>query len=176
MGTDSTGHQQLYAIGDIATITYSIHQDKNAVRTLGRIAPRGYTRGPETVAGTIIFNIFNKQALHELGNRELLGRNSIPMTSIPPFDILLYFSNEYGHQGRLGIFGVQIIDEGQTHSTEDTYIENQANYIALYVQPLDDLIINPSSAEFVVEARSSAIAGFGVNSGPFDYSYIEGSP
>lgn len=167
---------RLFVVGDIATLTYSIHQDKGAVRTLGRSAPRGFVRGPETVAGTMIFNVLERQAMYEISNssRDSISSRTRTLPSLPSFDIILYFSNEAGHTARLGIFGVQIIDEGQSHSVEDTYVENTAQYLALRVEPLDyDLPALSSEARFISTAQERAKRGLGRSGLPFDYTYFK---
>lgn len=181
-GKDKFGRAQLHVIGDIATLTYSIHQDKGAVRTLGRSAPRGFTRGPETIAGTMIFNIFNKQALYELTNfsrNPATGRTVYPH-QLPSFDIILYFQNEANRQASLGIFGIQIMDEGQSHSVEDTYVENTIQYVALRVEPLEDLtdknlddIYTSDQISFLSREDEAKLAKKALGPGgiPFDYSY-----
>ena len=180
---DKMGRTQLHVIGDIATLTYSIHQDKGAVRTLGRSAPRGFTRGPETIAGTMIFNIFNKQALYELTNfnRNSVTGKTIHSHQLPAFDIILYFQNEANRQATLGIFGIQIMDEGQSHSVEDTYVENTIQYVALKVEPLEDLaaknlddIYTRDQLSFLSREDQSKLAKKAAGPGgiPFDYSYI----
>jgi len=178
---DPHGNPHLFVIGDIATLTYSIHQDKGAVRTLGRTAPKSFVRGNETIAGTLIFNIFNRQALHELShyNRDSRTRKTTHAHRLPSFDILLYFHNEHGSEGILGVFGIQIVDEGQSHSVEDTYVENTMQYLAHYVEPLEMRRPGavPGFASFIAgkgpaASRKVAQRGLGPASLPFDYRYL----
>ena len=182
-GKDKFGTTQLHVIGDIATLTYSIHQDKGAVRTLGRSAPRGFTRGPETIAGTMIFNVFNKQALYELTNfnRDPITGKTVYPHQLPSFDVILYFQNEANRKASLGIFGIQIMDEGQSHSVEDTYIENTIQYVALKVEPLEDFtdknldaIYTRDQLSFLSRTDQTKLAKKAAGPGgiPFDYSYI----
>jgi hypothetical protein len=180
---------KLFVIGDIATLTYSIHQDKGAVRTLGRAGPRGFVRGPETIAGTMIFNVLEKQALFKMANerRNIMSGKTQPLNTLPMFDIILYFANEAGHEASLGIFGIQVLDEGQSHSVEDTYVETTAQYVALSVQPLEPIsarTIVPGDAKFIAEGQDAAKTGFvgrhrdadgKVIGLPFDYSYLKPS-
>ena len=55
-------------LGNLSTITYSIHREVYPVRAVGVTNPRGFTRGPRTMAGTCIFTVLNKHALHELSH------------------------------------------------------------------------------------------------------------
>lgn len=124
----STGGMALHVLGDVQTITYSIHRDKGAVRVLGKSFPKGFTRGQYTIAGSLIFNVFDRRALYDLSNK-LDGQISLA-AGLPGFDLILYFTNEYGEESTLIIYNIQIMDEGQSHSIEDVYIENTMSYIA----------------------------------------------
>jgi hypothetical protein len=52
-------------IGSLQTITYSTHRETVAARTLGRIGAKGFTRGPRTVAGSLIFTVFDKNIVRK---------------------------------------------------------------------------------------------------------------
>jgi ABC-type polysaccharide/polyol phosphate transport system ATPase subunit len=96
------------------------------VHTLGSINPRGWTRGTRTIAGSLIFTMFDKNIVYKLqevilnklkecidGNKkldlEILQKNQfvnyvldnlkhqrIVMDMMPPFDITIVGKNEYG--------------------------------------------------------------------------------
>ena len=172
-----TQEGKLFVIGDIATLTYSIHQEKGAVRTLGRQRVKGFTRGQETVAGTMIFNMFNVQALWQLArdNRNIATGKTRTLTQLPPFNVVLYFENEAGHQASLAIFGIQFADEGQSHSVEDTYVENTSQFVAEYIEPLDPIYQLPGlEASFMAANREKLddIKRSRRRNLPFDYTYL----
>ena len=41
---------------------------------------------------------------------------------IPPFDITISFANEYGYDSRMALYGVRLLNEGQSMATNDIYI------------------------------------------------------
>jgi hypothetical protein len=76
-----------FVLGEIATIAYSTYRDTGKVRALGHIAPKNFTMGQRTVAGSIIFTVFNKDPLYkfltlgkDFGARELSSNQVIPKT------------------------------------------------------------------------------------------------
>jgi hypothetical protein len=55
---------------------------------------------------------------------------------LPPFDIVLTFFNEYGNAAKMKIFGITIIDEGQTMSVDDLITEQTYTFMARGIQPM----------------------------------------
>ena len=56
---DST-KKHIYAIGELQTISYSIHMERKAVRSIGNINAKDYILGPRTIAGSLVFTVFNR--------------------------------------------------------------------------------------------------------------------
>jgi hypothetical protein len=155
IGTDkSTGKDKIVRIGDIQTLTYSIHRDASPVRTLGRSGPTAYTMGARTIAGTMIFATFNKRALLDLysgateidltgtlpeDNKEPISSARIlkPSDTILPFDIILYFASEGGNDSVMVIYRVQLFSEGQTFSIQDVYTEHTMQYVAAGISMME---------------------------------------
>ena len=54
---------------------------------------------------------------------------------IPPFDITLAASNEYGANAKMAIFGCEILNEGSGFSIDDIVIEQQMTYVARSLKP-----------------------------------------
>jgi hypothetical protein len=130
-----------YTIGELQTITYSVHREKGQVRALGFSNPRGYTYGARTIAGSLIFTVFDRHVVYKFMNemhRDLL------IDEMPPFDVTVTFANEYGYVSSLAILGITIVDEGQTMSIEDIYTENVMSYYALDISPMKDVTPAPS--------------------------------
>lgn len=135
-------------LGELQTISYSIHRENKPVRVLGRVNPKGFVKGPRTIAGSLIFTVFNSYAFYRLAQyKELVygtsgqyGLATNPMfplaDMLPPFDIILTFSNEYGKFSRMKILGVTIVDEGGTMSIDDLVTEQTYTYMARGIQPL----------------------------------------
>lgn len=140
---------------EIQTISYSTYRPTMPVQTLGRVTPSGFVRGPRTVAGSIIFTVFDRHVLQNvfnsiddaskkekgkcwnLGDEELANmRDNMKADDLPPFDINITFMNEYGNKAYMNIYGVVIISEGQTMSIEDMFTENTMQYIATDIQQM----------------------------------------
>lgn len=54
--------------GEIQTISYSIYRPTTPVYTLGRINPKGVVRGQRTIAGSLIFTVFDRHVLKDVIN------------------------------------------------------------------------------------------------------------
>jgi hypothetical protein len=128
-------------LGELQTISYSMHRENSPVRTLGHVNPRGFIKGGRTIAGSLIFTVFNEYAFYRIGQyREMLAREKgffAPLADmLPPFDVVLSFTNEYGQSSKMKIYGITIVDEGQTVSVDDLITEQTYTYMARGIQPL----------------------------------------
>lgn len=125
-------------MGEIHTITYSTHRESRPVRILGNSAPIGFTKGSRTIAGSIVFTMFDHYAFYRLQCLgQALTNNLYPLADmLPPFDILLSFSNEYGNTSKMKIYGVTIVDEGATMSIDDMVTEQTFTFVARGIQPI----------------------------------------
>lgn len=141
--------------GEIQTISYSIYRPMAPVYSLGRINPKGVVRGPRTIAGTMIFTVFDRHVLKQVMDiyrdqedsfKSYFGLDGIGIDDLrkyaktdemPPFDINVSFLNEYGQSATLNIYGVHIMSEGQTMSIEDMITENTMQYIAMDIDLMD---------------------------------------
>jgi len=173
-GLDATTKEpSLFVLGNVQTLTYSIHRDKGAVRTLGRSNPKSFTRGQRTIAGSIIFSVFDRRALWELSKDKYKYSHRVAVAdSLPGFDIILYMTNEYGQESTLVIYNVQFVDEGQSHSIEDLYIENTMSYVAQDIDLLEPQNIHlPSAATFVSDRHEAFARPTGPEGIPFSYQY-----
>ena len=125
-----------WVIGNLSTISYSIHRDKVPVRTLGRSYAKSYVSGGVTIAGTLIFTVFDTHVLDDIRTYmvteiDTAQPQSSPLSQqLPPFDVTIFFRNEYGHASFMRIYGLEITDEAQSHSINDIYLENQMQYVA----------------------------------------------
>lgn len=140
--------QGSYEFDDLQTMSVSTHRENFPVRLLGMVNAAGFTSGPRTIAGSLIFtmieaNPFYRVAreLYEHSAKSLWDRTSAteyPLAdSLPPFDITITFDNEYELDGAaMRIFGVKIIDEGQTLSIDDMVTEVTYSYMAAGIAPV----------------------------------------
>lgn len=137
-GTDAVAtlvfpEQKRIVLGQVSTLSYSIYRPKKIINTLGRISPRGTTKGPRTVAGSIIFTVTNTHWINDVIEElpdlfKNVGR--IKADELPPFDIIINYANEYGASSYYVIYGAQIVEEGQVVSIEDAITENVCQFIA----------------------------------------------
>lgn len=144
-----TNNTSMKLLGNIATLSYSIHREKFPVRTLGTTFPKAFTRGPRTIAGTLIFNVFDRYALWDiLETKKSLDRgfnedaHALVGDQIAPFDITCTFISELGIVSRLMIYDVELVDEGQVMSVNDIYIESTHSFVAA-----DISVMSPSNTE-----------------------------
>jgi hypothetical protein len=137
-------------LGSLHTISYSSFREKFAVRSLGAVAAKGYTHGPRTVAGTMVFNVLQAHELYELafqmgpiqqgdGHTPPKHPDAIMLDQIEPFHVLLLFANEFGVYSSLHLFNVTIQTEGQSMSVDEVITQNQMNFYALEMLPMTSL-------------------------------------
>lgn len=133
-------------LGTLQTLSFSIHRDKFPVRALGHVAPKGHVRGSRTIAGTMIFTVFNQHVLATLLTADAYYYEGYPNNiyelpdQLPPVDLTLIAINEYGYKARMLLLGVEFVNEGTTFSTEDLITETQMQYTAKDMDPLRPLV------------------------------------
>lgn len=148
--------------GELQTISYSIHREKSPVRTLGRISPKGFSKGPRTIAGSLIFTVFDKHVLkkcieswnipikgarnvdknvkYDFSENELIElKKKMKTDEMPLFDVTISLNNEYGAGSVIRIYGVTIVDEGQVMSIDDMMTEQTMSYMAMDIDLLDKI-------------------------------------
>lgn len=60
-------------VGELQGITYSVSREKAPVYTMGSAEPRSFSRGKRGIAGTLVFTVFNRDALIEEFKEKLNG-------------------------------------------------------------------------------------------------------
>jgi hypothetical protein len=154
-GTDCTvviqANNELIILGNLTTFSYSIHRDKVPIRVLGRTAVKGYTAGGRTVAGSLVFTVFDRHPLLDvikmfeyIRNPEDRYTSPVP-DQLPPLDVILIFHNEFGFSSVAKLYGVEFTDEGTTHSINDIYSECIMQYCA---RDLDIMVAESQLKEF----------------------------
>lgn len=139
-----TSQGEVVTLGELQTLSYSIHRENSPIRTLGHVNVRGFIKGGRTIAGSLIFTVFNEYVFYRISQlKDLLARKNgffAPLADmLPPFDIVVSFFNEYGQASKMKIFGVTIVDEGQTLSIDDLITEQVYTYMARGIQPMVEL-------------------------------------
>ena len=128
-------------IGAFQTISYSIHNEKSPVRVLGDMNPKRYVFGPRMIAGSLILTVFDRHWMRELFNEYVKIKNETEryflIDELPAMNITISCVNEYGHNAKLALYGVTIVNEGQVMSINDVYTENTYEFFALNVEYLD---------------------------------------
>lgn len=138
-------NQEPIVIGELQTISYSTHRENTPVRFVGHVNPRGFVKGPRSIAGSLIFTVFNEYAFYRVARyyselRKTAGTLHPLADMMPPFDVVLSFSNEMGSFSKMAIMGVTIVDEGQTMSVDDLIVEQTYSYMARGLQPMTKLL------------------------------------
>lgn len=129
-------------LAELQTISVSTYREKYPVRSLATTYPKGFTRGPRTIAGSMVFTVFDKNILYEIlaADPTEFDTNNVftsgLIDQLPPFDITILFANELGQRSRMALYGVEFVSEGQTMSINDIFIENTIQYVARDVDPM----------------------------------------
>jgi hypothetical protein len=123
------GHGAI-TIGELQTVSYSTHREKWPVRAIGHTKTKGYTYGPRTVAGNLIFTVFDNHVFYRLLDKQGIENKRILSDELPPFDIIITFGSEYSKKSKMVIKDVTIVDEGQVMSINNMITENQMSFVA----------------------------------------------
>jgi len=141
-------------IGNMSTLSYSIHREKFPVRALGYTYPKAWTRGPRTIAGTVVFTVFDRYALYDIAKAKATIDRSLGETALSllgdqmaPFDIVCMFQNEYGRTSQLRLLDVELVDEGQTMSVNDIYTESTHSFVAGDIDVMFPTELGPMTAK-----------------------------
>ena len=137
-GGNGTGKEKVYTLGSIQTLSVSTHQDKKPVRVIGSVNALDYTMGQRTIAGSLVFAVFDQHFATEMFNdlEKITGKTFFLPDELPALDFTITFANEYGRTSRMVIYGVRIINEGQVMSINDLYTENTYQFVANAMEPL----------------------------------------
>ena len=136
------------------SMSWSIHRGTGVGRTLGKPAPAARTGGGRTIAGTMIFAQTDHHPLTAIIPDNYHGRETETINSndlwvplmmadeIPPFDIVLVLTNEYGHAAITTFYGVQIVDEGGVYGMDNLVTELALQYTAVAMDPIVDVVLD----------------------------------
>lgn len=135
---DNTIREKVYTLGSLQTLSVSTHQDKKSVRVIGSMNALDYTMGPRTIAGSLVFAVFDQHFATEMFKdlEQSTKKTFFLPDELPALDLTISFANEYGRVSRMAIYGVRIINEGQVMSVNDLYTENTYQFVANALEPL----------------------------------------
>ena len=144
LNATSQGKGFAIELGTVQTISCQSHRPKAAVRSIGRSYVKGYTRGPRTIAGSMVFTVLNNHGLKELTDKMDKKQNKTNMPSILadqllPIDLTFLFRNEYGSISRMALYAVEFLNSGQTMSIEDLLLEEVVQFVARDMDPMADI-------------------------------------
>lgn len=155
-GGDKQNRSFYKTFGEIQTLSITSRRSVEPVRRLGEASPAQYLGGPRTFAGSMIFALLQEEVLLDLYRSSDQDRYDaepfLVMDRLPPFNILITGSNEFGHLIESAIFGVTLIASGITLSIDDLYTEEQYTYVARSVIPFTKRARNNSLLNLVGRA------------------------
>ena len=129
---------KVHVLGSLQTMSYSTHQDRAPVRSIGNINAIDYVQGQRTIAGTMVFAMFHQHwmtpLLEELADH--VSNTDIWSDELPALNLTISMANEYGYKSNMVLYGVKFIDDGGVMSINDLYTENTLQYVATGIQPL----------------------------------------
>tara|TARA_R110002126_G_scaffold183202_1_gene331747 strand:+ start:260 stop:925 length:666 start_codon:yes stop_codon:yes gene_type:complete len=142
-GKDGATYHEL---GNLQTVTYSVFREKSPARALGFVGEKGRGRGTRTVAGSLIFTVFDRHVFWDIMRVQTgdSSKNAATPTGLtpleyvladqlPPFDLLIHFHNEYGYSAEMALFGIEVSAEGQVMSIQDMITENTMQFTARHM-------------------------------------------
>lgn len=120
---------------ELASIQYSSFRENGLVRALGRITPKGITRGARTITGVLTFVEFDRsivyralEEFYDVGYRPM-------MDEMPLFDITLTLANEGGQRSTFKLYGLSCYSEGGMKSIDSMTSSVAYEFYAMDMDP-----------------------------------------
>lgn len=161
--TESAGDVDVVRFANMQAITTSMTSSLSAVERIGYSGPVGFTRGQKTFAGSLIFTVFDREPLYQLLNADVVANQDfdpefLTLDQLPPFNIVIQGQSEILGFGANGssrdrpesevtkiIVGVRLLQNGETISIDDFFLEQSHTYTSEYITPwMSGLSINYS--------------------------------
>lgn len=152
---------------ELQTLSVSLFREKLPVRACGSVNARGYTRGPRTIAGSMIFTIFDEHVLKTLltaagslhNDVDIFTLSSTTLSDqLPPIDLQVEFANEYGDTSIEVVYGVEFVNDGHTMSIEDLLLENTFQWVGRdidHMRPLDSNKLTDSQFDSIFKRQGT---------------------
>jgi hypothetical protein len=123
------------------TLSISSYRVKNPVRSLGYTNPKGFSRGPRTIAGTLVLTEMSVDVLLSFLQAVVINdtskdSNITKSDQLPPFNFTLVFANEEGAASYRRLLGVEFLNDGVVYSVQDMLIERTISWMATDFTPL----------------------------------------
>lgn len=148
---------------NIQTLSYSIHTDTDHVRALGHKLAKDFSDGQMVLAGTIVFTMLGTEVLNNFIQEyraSISGALGIPVNNLyiradqlPPMEILIVQTNDYGKVIKKKIGGVKFVNEGQIYSVHDLITENTVNYFAKSIKTINSVNIEQNASNNRIPQR-----------------------
>ena len=94
---------KVHVLGSLQTMSYSTHQDRAPVRSIGNINAIDYVQGQRTIAGTMVFAMFHQHwmtpLLEELEDH--VPNTDIWSDELPALNLTISMANEYGYKSNI---------------------------------------------------------------------------
>lgn len=74
-------------IGELQQITYSVTREKAPLYTMGNPNPRSFSRGKRGIAGSLVFTVFDRDALHGIKDRSEINAHGLNTSNIHIDDV-----------------------------------------------------------------------------------------
>jgi disulfide oxidoreductase YuzD len=139
IATITIPNKEPVVIGSLNSISYSIYRSKFPVLGLGRITPKGFTRGARTITGTLNFMDFNQSIVFDLMKEMKENGYKIIMDEMPMFDVTVTLANEFGERSTFTIYGVTSFTESKNITVKGIEISTFYEFFALDITPLTSL-------------------------------------
>lgn len=138
---DTTIPPNTFVLGTLHTISYSSFREKFAVRSLGMSHAKAYSRGPRTIAGTMVFHTISAPELMKLHDSisPTNHPDSATLDQLDPFNMLLLFANEYGQYSAMHVLNIDISSEGHELSIDQILTTNSLNFYATDLIPMKEV-------------------------------------
>lgn len=167
---DEAAAPAVFVLGGAHTLSYSSFREKYAVRGLGATEAKTYTRGPRTIAGSIVFTVFQEhEFLKMVDFIDPTGPGKDPravmIDQVLPFNLLLLFANEFGSYSALHLLNIDIASEGQEMSIDQVITNNSMNYYATDMIPMTNLGNAFNSFDEMIVGTINDVAKAGYDSG-----------
>ena len=137
-------------LNGMSQLSWSVHSGKTTQKPLGKNNGGARTSGTRTIAGSMVFTLFDHHPLLDLvpddltefqnraasSGKQKLYRPRVMPDQLPPFDMSIILMNEYGFASVLTLYGIQVVDEGSVISTDNLITEVVCQYTAVAMDPI----------------------------------------